>query len=76
MVPELEEQVLLLGIAKRQEGETLKEVLFQMEQVGAFSLKEGKRMLKKLKAEGYLEGEELTVKGAEAARAAEAMFKI
>lgn len=73
---ELEEKVLLLALAKRHPGEGTKEVLFQLENAGALTLKEGKKLLKKLKADGLLSNEELTFAGVEAARAAEAEFKL
>ena len=73
---ELETKVLLLALSKRQDGEGTKEVLFQLENAGALTLKEGKKLLKKLKADGHLSGEELTLLGIEAARAAEAEFKL
>ncbi|WP_457597531.1 hypothetical protein [Hydrogenimonas sp.] len=71
-----EEKVILLAIYKKEVGESLKDVLLVLENSRVFGLKEGKRLLKKLKEEGYIDEGELTFKGEAAARAAEAEFKL
>ena len=65
----IETRVLLLGIYKREEGESLNDVLMMLEHAGVFSYKEGKGHLKTLKADGYLLDDRLTVVGTQ--RAAE-----
>lgn len=71
-----EEKVILLAMLKKEEGESLKDVLLVLENSRVFSLKEGKRLAKGLKEAGYLENGELTFKGEAAAMAAEAEFKL
>ena len=71
-----EEKVILLAMLKREEGESLKDVLLVLENSRVFTLKEGKRLAKALKERGYFEIGELTLKGEAAAKAAEAEFKL
>ncbi|WP_300363959.1 hypothetical protein [Hydrogenimonas sp.] len=71
-----EEKVILLAMLKREEGESLKDVLLMLENSRVFTLKEGKRLARGLKEEGYIEKGELTVKGEAAARTAEEEFKL
>ncbi|BBG65836.1 hypothetical protein NNO_1133 [Hydrogenimonas sp.] len=71
-----EEKVLLLAMLKKEEGETLKDILNILENSRVFTLKEGKRLIKALKKEGYIEENELTFKGSVAAKAAEEEFRL
>lgn len=73
---EIEKKVLLLAIYKKQEGETLNDVVLQLENNRVFTLKEGKKMLKDLKSEGYLTDGALTFSGIAKAQEAEAEFKL
>ncbi len=73
---EIEERVFLLGIYKKKEEETLTDVILILEDSGLFSFKEGKKLLKNLKKNGFVEGESLTFRGVEKAKDIELEFKI
>lgn len=73
---DIETKVLLLGILKKEESETLNDVLIKLEESQLFSLKEGKKLLKSLKNEGYLTNTYLSVKGELKAKEVEQEFKI
>ena len=73
---QIEEQVLLLGIYKRKEDESINDVVMMLEDTGMFTYKEGKKYLKALKEEGYLEKDRLTVTGTQKAQAVEEGFKL
>jgi len=70
------EKVLLLAILKKESNETLNDVVLTLENTNLFSLKEGKRLLKKLKSEEYLTDSYLTLKGEVVAKNVEQEFKI
>lgn len=70
------EKVFLLAVLKKEDEETLNDIVIKIEATGTFSMKEGKAILKKLKKEGYLENNVLTFKGTTAAKEAEAEFKM
>ncbi|WP_368029720.1 hypothetical protein [Arcobacter sp. s6] len=70
------EKVLLLAILKKEPNETLNDVVLTLENTNLFSLKEGKRLLKKLKSEEYLTDSYLTFKGEAVAKNVEQEFKI
>ncbi len=73
---EIEDRVLLLGIYKRKEDESLKDILLMLEETGLFRLKEGKQRLKKLKTEGYIDADRLSVTGIKKAQEIEQEFKL
>ena len=73
---DLLEKVFLLAVLKKEEDEYLNDIVVKIEQTGSFSMKEGKAILKKLKKELYIEDGKLSFKGVEAAKKAEAEFKI
>jgi hypothetical protein len=70
------EKVLLLAILKKESDETLNDVVLKLENTNLFSLKEGKRLLKKLKSEEYVSDSYLTLKGEVIAKNVEQEFKI
>ncbi len=72
----MEKRVLLLALYTRESDETVQEVLLKLEETGMFTLKEGKRLLKELKNEGYMTGSALTLKGIERAKGVELEFKL
>ena len=73
---EIEERVLLLGIYKRKEDESINDVLMILEDAGVFTYKEGKKKLKTLKEEGYIADDKLTVIGINKAKEIEQEFKL
>ncbi|RXJ56279.1 hypothetical protein [Candidatus Marinarcus aquaticus] len=73
---DIEIKVLLLGILKKESDENLNDVLAKLEEAKVFSFKEGKKLLKMLKSEGYLTQNKLTVKGELKAKEVEKEFKI
>ncbi len=72
----IEKRVLILAIYKKQESESLTDVLITLENSGLFKLKIGKRYLKELKKEGFLVENELGFKGLGLAKEIEGEFKI
>ena len=73
---DINEKVLLLAILKKDLDETLNDVVLKLENTNLFSLKEGKRLLKKLKSEEYLTDSYMTLKGEVIAKNVEQEFKI
>ncbi len=72
----VEEKVLLLAMRKREPGEGLRDILLMLEHNRVFTLKEGKKLAKRLKEAGFLQEGELTLKGEAAAVAAEEEFTL
>ena len=70
------EKVLLLAILKKESNESLNDIVLKLENTGMFSLKEGKKLLKKLKTEQYINDSFLTFKGEAIAKNVEQEFKI
>ncbi len=73
---DINEKVLLLAILKKESEESLNDVVMKLENTGLFSLKEGKKLLKKLKSEEYISDSYLTLKGDVVAKNIEQEFKI
>lgn len=73
---DINEKILLLAILKKDSDETLNDIVLKLENTNLFSLKEGKRLLKKLKKEEYLSDSFLTLKGDVTAKNVELEFKI
>lgn len=73
---DIEKRVLLLAILKKNDDETLNDVLISLEQAKVFSLKEGKTYLKELKKETFLANNELSFKGLSKAEEIDLEFKI
>lgn len=73
---DINEKVLLLAILKKESNETLNDVVLKLENTGLFSLKEGKKLLKKLKKDDFIGDSFLTLKGEVIAKNVEQEFKI
>ena len=73
---DINEKILLLAILKKEIDESLSDVVLKLENTGMFSLKEGKKLLKKLKSEQYINDSFLTFKGEAIAKNVEQEFKI
>lgn len=73
---DIEKKVLLLGILKRKDDETLNDVLISLEEARVFTLKDGKKYLKELKNESLLINNELSFSGLAKAKSVELEFKI
>ena len=73
---DINEKVLLLAILKKEIDESLSDVVLKLENTGMFSLKEGKKLLKKLKTEQYINDSFLTFKCEAIAKNVEQEFKI
>ena len=67
--------VTLLGIYKKEEGESLNDVMLMLVETGMYKMKEAKQVFKELKRELFIVDGELTLKGISEAQKAEAMFK-
>lgn len=73
---DINEKVLLLGILKKENDETLNDIVVKLENTGMFTLKEGKKLLKKLKTEGYVLDSSLSLKGDLLAKEVEKEFQV
>ena len=73
---DINEKILLLAILKKESDESLNDVVLKLENTNLFSLKEGKRLLKKLKSEEFITDSYLTLKGEVIAKNVEQEFKI
>lgn len=73
---DIENRVFLLAILKKQENETLNDVLLQLVNNRLFTIKEGKKRLKELKAKEFIIDGKLSVTGQLEAKKAEDEFKI
>jgi len=73
---DINEKVLLLAILKRDSNESLNDIVLKLESSGLFSLKDGKKLLKKLKSEEFVSDSYLTLKGELIAKNVEQEFKI
>ena len=73
---ELNKKVLLLAILKKEENETLNDVIKTMDNTKVFTLKQGKKYLKELKKESLVSEDSLTMIGITKAKEAELEFKI
>jgi len=72
----IELRVLLLAIYKKQEDESLKDILQMMDNSRVFDLKTGKQYLKELRNLAFLEQDSLTFIGIEEAKKVELEFKL
>ncbi len=72
----IEERVFLLAIYKKRESESLKDIILILENSGLFTFKEGKKLLKGFKQNGFIEGENLTFIGMQKAKEADLEFKL
>lgn len=73
---DINEKILLLAILKKESDESLNDVVLKLENTNLFSLKEGKKLLKKLKIEEFITDSYLTLKGEVIAKNVEQEFKI
>ena len=73
---DINEKVLLLAILKKESNESLNDIVLKLENTGLFTLKEGKKLLKKLKTEEFVSDSFLTLKGELIAKNVEQEFKI
>lgn len=73
---DINKQVTLLAILKKEEDESINDILLKLENSRTFTLKEGKKILKELKSELYIKDGELTLAGIAKAQEAERFFKV
>ena len=73
---DINDKILLLAILKKEDDETLNDIMIKLESSGLFTLKEGKKLLKELKKEEFITDSVLTLKGNLIAKQVEAEFKI
>jgi polyhydroxyalkanoate synthesis regulator phasin len=69
-------KVFLLGVAKREEGESIDEVMKSLVNTGMFDIDEAKRVLEELRQEQYIVGDNLSMKGVLVANKAEEEFRL
>ena len=72
----IELRVLLLGIYKKEDDESILDIVKTMENGGVFSLKDGKKYIKELKALNYIIDDSMTMIGITKAKEVELEFKI
>ncbi len=72
----IEERVFLLGIYTKPKNESLRDVLLSLADTGMFSIKNGKKVLKKLQKEGFIVDGELSFKGLAEAKKAKEEFSL
>ena len=70
-------RVFLLGVSKREDGESMNDVLESLVNTGMFEngMKEAKKVLEELKESNHIAGDNLTMLGVMAANEAEREFK-
>ena len=68
-------RVFLLGVSKRDEGESMKETLVSLVNTGMFEMKEAKQVLAELRDGKYIVGDNLSMTGVIEADKAEKEFK-
>lgn len=68
-------KVFLLAISKREERETMKETLISLVNTGMFDMAEAKKVLKELREDKYIIGDNLSMTGVIEADKAEKEFK-
>lgn len=73
---DINKKVFLLAIYKKEDSETLNDVVLKLEETGLFSLKDGKKFLKEFKKEELVSESSLTLKGQLFAKEIEQEFKI
>jgi hypothetical protein len=73
---DIENEVLLLAIYKKEENEGIKDILMMLENSKLFTLKEGKRRVKELRKLGFLDEGGISVKGISKAKEVEEKFKL
>ncbi len=71
---QIEQKVLLLGIFKKADDESIQDVLLKLKETGMFTIKEAKKLFKNLRDEGYIENEKLTLRGFQEAKKIENEF--
>jgi hypothetical protein len=67
-------RVFLLGVSKREEGESMQETLVSLVNTGMFDMKEAKQVLKELRDANYIVGDNLSMTGVIEADKAEKEF--
>ncbi|WP_072681662.1 hypothetical protein [Arcobacter sp. LA11] len=72
----INKKVLVLAIYKKEEDETLTDVIKKMDNTKVFTLKEGKKYLKELRKEQLVLDDYLTMMGIVKAKEIELEFKI
>ncbi len=72
----IEQRVLLLGLYKKEDGETFNDILGVMEESRVFTKKVGKKYLKNLKELKYITDDSFTMVGLAKAKEVEQEFKI
>ena len=68
-------RVFLLAVAKREEGETMKETMISLVNAGMFDMKEAKQVLAQLRDAKYIVNDNLSMTGVIEADKAEKEFK-
>ncbi|MCK9162221.1 MAG: hypothetical protein GX118_08630 [Arcobacter butzleri] len=73
---DINKQVMLLAILKKEEDESINDVLLKLENSGVFSLKEGKKLLKELKNDSFVVDGALSISGIAKAKEAQRFFTL
>jgi len=73
---EINKKVLLLAIYKKEDEESLNDIVKKMDNTKVFTQKEGKKYLKELKKEQFISDNSLTILGITKAKEIELEFKL
>ncbi len=69
-------KVLLLALLNRKEGDTIQDVIVELDSIQAMSIKESKKLLKEFKRESLIVDGELSPLGVAEAEKAKLFFRI
>jgi hypothetical protein len=70
------EKITVLAIYKKEDTESINDILIKLENTGSFDLKEAKQILKQIKQKNYLVDGKLTITGLTKAKEIEKEFML
>jgi len=73
---DINKKVFLLKMLKREDDESINDVIIVLSDTGVFTPKEGKKIKKELERDGFIKDGRLTMLGIEEAKRAEMEFKL
>jgi len=73
---DINKKVFLLKMLKREDDESINDVIIILSDTGVFTPKEGKKIKKELERDGFIKDGRLTMLGIEEAKRAEMEFKL
>jgi hypothetical protein len=73
---DINEKITVLAIYKKEDTESINDILIKLENTGSFDLKEAKQILKQIKQKNYLVDGKLTITGLTKAKEIEKEFML